>query len=134
MSDERRDVKAKPAEPPASFEQAIHRLGEIVQRLEAGELTLEESLAAFERGVSLARDAQRRLDAAESRVEELLGVDDQGRAVTRPVDGRAAESRATAPDSPNARARPAVAPTPAVAPPRRDPEAPLPDDDDDMPF
>jgi exodeoxyribonuclease VII small subunit len=71
-------------EPPVSFEDAIRRLGEIVKRLEEGELTLEESLEAFERGVALARDAQRRLAAAESRVDELLGVDEQGRPITRP--------------------------------------------------
>lgn len=68
-----------------SFEDSIRRLGEIVQQLEDGELSLEASLDAFERGVALARDAQRRLDLAEARVEELLAVDEHGRAATRPV-------------------------------------------------
>ncbi len=76
---------SQPAEKPISFEDAIRRLGEIVKRLEEGELTLEESLEAFERGVALARDAQRRLAAAEARVDELLGVDEQGRPITRPA-------------------------------------------------
>jgi len=79
------DEPKKSPEAPVSFEDAIRRLGEIVKRLEEGELTLEESLEAFERGVTLARDAQRRLAAAESRVDELLGVDDQGRPITRPT-------------------------------------------------
>ena len=133
MNDERREPKVKLAELPASFEQAIQHLGEIVQRLEAGELSLEESLAAFERGIVLARDAQRRLDAAESRVEELLGIDEQGRALTRPVEARGSEFRASAPDSPNVRARPGDSPTPAPTASRTDPEGPL-HDDDDMPF
>jgi exodeoxyribonuclease VII small subunit len=72
----------------ASFEDAIKQLGEIVKRLEDGELTLEQSLQAFEQGVSLARAAQARLDAAEARVDELLGVDDQGRASTKPIADR----------------------------------------------
>ena len=78
-----------PAEPPAtttsatSFDETMRRLADIVRRLEAGELTLEESLGAFEQGIVLARDAQRRLNAAEARVDELLAVDAEGRAVSR---------------------------------------------------
>jgi exodeoxyribonuclease VII small subunit len=75
----------EPSAAPASFEESIRRLAEIVKRLEEGELTLEESLGAFERGIALAREAQRRLDAAEARVDELIGVDEQGRPVTRPI-------------------------------------------------
>ena len=73
------------APEPTSFEESIRRLGDIVKRLEDGELTLEESLRAFEHGIALARDAQRRLDAAEARVDELLGVDEQGRPITKPL-------------------------------------------------
>lgn len=83
-------TQTKPSEAapqqPETFEESIQRLGEIVDRLERGELSLEESLRAFEQGIALARDAQKRLDAAEARVDELLGVDEQGRASTRPVE------------------------------------------------
>ncbi len=72
--------------PSPSFEQAVQRLGEIVERLEAGDLPLEESLALFEQGVRLSRDAQARLDAAEKRVEQLLGFDENGRPLVTPVD------------------------------------------------
>jgi exodeoxyribonuclease VII small subunit len=72
----------------SSFEDTIRSLGEIVRKLEEGELTLEQSLEAFERGIALARDAKRRLDAAEARVDELLGVDPQGNAVTKPFEAR----------------------------------------------
>jgi exodeoxyribonuclease VII small subunit len=108
--------------PPATFEESIRALGEIVQRLEAGELSLEDSLIAFERGVALARAAKERLDAAEARVEELLGVDDQGRATTRSIDA----VRATSPESPASRARSNPAPPASSTKPVGD--------DDDLPF
>ena len=84
-----RDAKNNPGAPAdaaPSFEESIRQLGEIVTRLEEGEMSLEESLSAFEKGIALARQAQQRLDAAEARVEELLGVDEQNRAVTKPLD------------------------------------------------
>lgn len=64
-----------------SFEQILARLHQVVERLESGELPLEESLTAFEEGVRLSRLGASRLDAAERRVEELLG--DSG--ATRPM-------------------------------------------------
>jgi exodeoxyribonuclease VII small subunit len=70
----------------ASFEEAIRRIGHIVEQLERGDLPLEMSLELFEEGVRLARLSQRRLDRAERRIEELLGVDRDGQAVTRPFE------------------------------------------------
>ena len=67
----------------ASFEDSLKRLCEIVERLESGELPLEDSLRLFEEGIQLARASQARLDAAERRVEELLGVDENGELVVR---------------------------------------------------
>jgi exodeoxyribonuclease VII small subunit len=67
----------------SSFEGTLARLGEIVERLERGELALEDSLGLFEEGIRLARTAQARLDSAEKRVEELLGFDEQGNPVVR---------------------------------------------------
>ncbi len=76
----------KQREPSAdvTFEAAAKRLTEIVEKLEAGELPLEESLRLFEEGVMLSRVAQERLDAAQKKVEELLSVDAQGHARTAP--------------------------------------------------
>lgn len=74
------------AEPTTSFEEEVRELGGIVERLESGELPLDESLALFERGVALARHAQARLDAAEKRVEELLGFDATGAPLTRELE------------------------------------------------
>ena len=56
-----------------SFEQVLSRLTHVVERLEGGDLPLEESLAVFEEGIALSRVGARRLDEAEARVEELLG-------------------------------------------------------------
>ena len=70
----------------APFEASLERLTDIVDRLENGELGLEESLALFEEGVRLARQAQERLDAAEKRVEELIAVDQDGEPVSRELE------------------------------------------------
>jgi len=69
-----------------SFEQAISRLGEIVESLEEGEQPLEESIALFEEGMTLAKSSQEILDRAERRIEELLGVDAQGKPVVREIE------------------------------------------------
>ena len=52
-----------------SFEDAVTRLSEIVQKLERGDLPLEESLRLFEEGVGLSRASQDKLDSAQKRVE-----------------------------------------------------------------
>lgn len=54
------------------FETAMRDLEELVDRLEQGDLPLEESLAAFERGVMLTRMCQTALREAEQKVEILL--------------------------------------------------------------
>jgi exodeoxyribonuclease VII small subunit len=54
------------------FETAMRDLEELVERLEHGDLPLEESLAAFERGVMLTRACQTALKDAEQKVEILL--------------------------------------------------------------
>ena len=64
-----------------TFEESLSRLEQIVQRLEASDLPLEDALALFEEGVGLARATQRQLQAAERRVEQLLSVDDDGNPV-----------------------------------------------------
>jgi exodeoxyribonuclease VII small subunit len=75
-----------PVEVP--FEDAIRRLGHIVEQLERGDLPLEVSLRLFEEGIGLARVSQQRLDRAERRIEELLGVDADGQPVTRPFEAK----------------------------------------------
>jgi exodeoxyribonuclease VII small subunit len=57
-----------------SFDAIIARLREVVDRLESGELPLEQSLAAYEEGVQLARRGQHLLASAEKRVEILMSA------------------------------------------------------------
>jgi exodeoxyribonuclease VII small subunit len=54
-----------------SFEEALTELESIVDALEKGEMSLEESLSVFERGIGLTRTCQQVLDAAEQRVRIL---------------------------------------------------------------
>ena len=54
------------------FEQALSELEAVVERLEHGELPLDEALKQFERGIELARGCQDALKQAEQRVEILL--------------------------------------------------------------
>ena len=57
------------------FEDALSRLESIVNELESGELSLEESLAAFEEGIRLSRICSKQLDEAERKVEILIKGD-----------------------------------------------------------
>lgn len=57
--------------PEPSFEQALAELETLVESLERGELSLEESLKSFERGVELTRSCQQSLKAAEQKVRIL---------------------------------------------------------------
>ena len=54
------------------FEQALAELEGLVERLEHGDLPLDEALKAFERGVALTRHCQASLQAAQQKVEILL--------------------------------------------------------------
>ncbi len=66
-------MTSDPAKSPPSFEQALAELESLVDILERGELTLDESLAAFERGIGLTRACQKALDEAEQKVQTLTG-------------------------------------------------------------
>ncbi len=57
---------------PADFERALGELEATVDKLEHGDLSLEDALKHFERGVALARDCQASLKHAEQKVEILL--------------------------------------------------------------
>lgn len=61
---------------PVDFEQSLNALEALVNRMEQGDMTLEESLQAFENGIALTRECQARLAAAELQVNKL--IEDQG--------------------------------------------------------
>ncbi|MDR2238827.1 MAG: exodeoxyribonuclease VII small subunit [Zoogloeaceae bacterium] len=57
--------------PPRSFETALAELESIVQGMESGRLSLEESLAAYQRGAALLKHCQNALAAAEQKIQVL---------------------------------------------------------------
>ena len=59
----------------ADFETSLAELQSLVERLESGELSLEDSLGAFEQGIRLTRDCQASLAQAEQKVQQLLERD-----------------------------------------------------------
>lgn len=57
------------------FDAVVARLRAVVERLETGQLGLEDALAVYEQGVVLARRGHQLLDAAERKVEILVSAD-----------------------------------------------------------
>ena len=63
--------KRKDSDQHPTFESAMAELEQLVEKMEDGELTLDESLKAFERGVVLTRLCQNELKNAELKVQQL---------------------------------------------------------------
>jgi exodeoxyribonuclease VII small subunit len=63
---------AKKAQTSSNLEKTLETLEALVEKMESGDLSLEESLQAFEQGVRLTREAQQALQAAEQKVRILL--------------------------------------------------------------
>lgn len=61
--------------PVATFETSLDALEALVERMEQGNLGLEESLSAYERGIGLYRECQAALEQAELRVRLLSDID-----------------------------------------------------------
>lgn len=54
------------------LEQNLDELGQLVERLETGDLSLDDALKQFERGIALTRQVQAALQAAEQKVQILM--------------------------------------------------------------
>ncbi|MBI2997978.1 MAG: exodeoxyribonuclease VII small subunit [Deltaproteobacteria bacterium] len=67
------------------FEEALDELEKVVERLESGELSLEDSLAAFQEGVKLVRYCNQKLTEVEKKIE-LLVKDKEGKLQLRPLE------------------------------------------------
>ena len=67
------------------FEEEIKDLETLVNQIDSGELTLEESISAFERGVALVKSLNRKLDEVERKVE-LLTRNAEGRLESSSLD------------------------------------------------
>lgn len=63
------------------FEKALEELESLVEQLESGDLSLDQSLSQFKRGVELTRHCQGVLDEAQQVVQKLMDTDDESSAV-----------------------------------------------------
>jgi exodeoxyribonuclease VII small subunit len=68
---------SKSKQPTVNFEATLEQLTALVERMEQGDISLEESMAAFEQGIGLTRQAQKALAEAEQRVQILMEKDGQ---------------------------------------------------------
>lgn len=60
--------------PPLAFEDALRELDEVVAALEAGQVSLEESLGLLQRGMTLAEQCDQTLARAEATLEQLVAT------------------------------------------------------------
>ena len=75
----RKDPSAK------TFETALEDLEQVVEQLESGELSLEDSVATFEKGVGLVKYCNQKLNQVEKKVE-LLVKDKEGKLQLKPFE------------------------------------------------
>ncbi len=59
----------------SKFEKDLQELESLVEKMEGGDLTLEDSLIHFERGIALTRSCQKALTEAEQKIQILLAED-----------------------------------------------------------
>ena len=72
------------AKKGVDFEEALDQLEELVEDMENGDLSLEESLKAFEQGIKLTRECQSALTQAEQKVQML--IEENGKLKAVPFD------------------------------------------------
>ncbi|MCZ7403528.1 MAG: exodeoxyribonuclease VII small subunit [Candidatus Methanoperedens sp.] len=70
-----------------SFEEALLELEGIVEKLEKGQLSLDESLMLFEKGIKLVRECNDKLKSAQQKVEQLIEENGELRTETFEVEG-----------------------------------------------
>ena len=81
---------AKKDQEKKKFEEAVEDLEKVVERLESGELSLEDSLAAFEEGVKLVKFCNEKLNEVEKKIE-LLVKDKEGKLQLKSLERTAGE-------------------------------------------
>jgi exodeoxyribonuclease VII small subunit len=77
-------MMAKTKSVSINFEESLQELEALVEEMEKGELSLEDSLKHFERGIELTRNCQHALQVAEQKVEKLISQD--GNITAVPLD------------------------------------------------
>ncbi len=63
---------AEKTKPDSDFEKTLGELEKLIEKLEEGELSLDESLSSFKQGIALTRQCQSVLDNAQQTVEQLI--------------------------------------------------------------
>ena len=81
---------AKKDQQNKKFEAALEELEQVVEQLESGDLSLEDSLAAFEKGVGLVKLCNQKLTEVEKKVE-LLVKDKEGKLQLKPFESAVEE-------------------------------------------
>lgn len=86
----------KKAAPQANFEQAMSRLEEIVEKMESGDLALEDLIVRYEEGMQLVKICQERLASAEERIE-MITRNSAGKPVVKDFETATAPALVPAP-------------------------------------
>lgn len=85
----KKKASGKSAEKVPQFEEALAQLTDIVEELDSGDLSLEDSIKQFELGIALMNQCHATLSDAQKRVEVLVGFKESGEAVVEPYDDEA---------------------------------------------
>lgn len=67
------------------FEAQYQNLVECVNRLESGQISLDDALGAYQNGIAMVQNCRTILGQAQARVEKLTSIDNDGRAQTQPI-------------------------------------------------
>lgn len=79
-------AKSKSEDKPVKFEEAVEQLESIIDRIESGEVGLEDCLAQYERGMALIKQCRAILTKAEQKIAELSVTPEGGLAVDDDVE------------------------------------------------
>ncbi len=82
----KKGVTARAKRETINFEAALQQLNTLVEQMEQGHLSLEESLSHFESGIQLVRQCQQSLQEAEQRIQIL--AEQAGQATLQPYENR----------------------------------------------
>ena len=107
------------------YSDVVQRLQSLVEQLEGGGLSLEDSLEKFAEGIQLVRKGEKLLSEAEKRIEQLLSDDGGNKVVPLELKDAGAEPQAR---------RPAAPPQQQQAQPPQQRRGPAPSEEDDVPF
>lgn len=79
-------MSSQSSDTEPSFEQAIHRLEDLIEQIESGDIGLEQAIAQYEQGQALIKRCRGILDKAERRIAELT-QDENGEPTIAEADG-----------------------------------------------